>query len=301
MTIATMLVVGAIVIGNRSYGCSVYGSDDGRDRKAELIRSSSSIRVPRQFSEETLLIPPNYTGLDPYLAWKILRRSQAPKGEYETTEQYEKRKNLLVPYVIKYGYNTAHPLPFVTDITENSVYTELEYDADNRVLNFILRNQWASGQFEITVQSRFVKESYIGSNAFGVTRKVTALIACGTRIHFPFPRRDNEGKTPTLNPTAPYFSQKIYDITSTDTALVVGIPATPQQAQQIKGKRLSILYVFTPTAPYVQEDRVNYREATVADPTSTLITTHIITGSLKGVLIVERFSGRVLGSRFFVD
>ena len=326
-SMSLLCLFSAVLIAPKSMACDIYSMLNGSDNEVKLVRASINSPTPRSFTERTNPFPQNYSGIDPYLAWKVLRKSQLPKQEFETTPQYESRKNLQSPYAIKYGYTTKHTLPFVTEFTEFSTNMEIKYDADSNILKLRLEPEaWGAGHYEIVVQSNMVRGSYTGSNAFGVTRNVTRILGCEVAIRFPQPLQESrplgDQRISKSDDALPMWQRisKSEDslpmwqrISKSDDSppiwpspdpnrsrgITVEIPSSPDQARLIKSEKLTLVFLFRPVEPFVLDDRIIYQAATINDPTSISVTRHIITGELKGLFVLNSKNKKVIGSTVF--
>lgn len=276
----------------KARACDIFGIAKGLDSKVKLTRASPNLTAPRTFNSSTKVLPKNYSGIDPYLTWTLLSKSQAEKGEFETTQEAEKRSNLETPYAIKHGFSTAHSLPFVKPISDADLLlgSALAYNADNQVLEFKLESRY-SGDFRIVVNQNTQSDQYIGSNAFGVKAKVDRTYGCESAIEFKLPNALQRLNTSSFS----YGSSSLGR-----SEIVIPIPATPEQAKSIKTQKLAVVYLLKPLAPYVKSDSI-YNKPTISEPQQYLISTNIVFGRLNGILIFNRATGQVLASKFFEE
>lgn len=267
--------------------CSLSESVDVIKGKTLLTRSSVEKQAPRLFGLDTKKLPSNYTGIDPYLVWKILYNSQVTKQEYETSNQHILRKDLSIPYEIKYGFNTSHSLPFVTELSELVEYRKFEYDADAKTLYFKVKTAIGSNYYDLTVQESSASDSYIGSTIFGLKARVARILNCETTLRFKQPLDITDSRDDLFRRRR--------------SNLVVPIPASPEQAQSIRRKKWSLLLVIKPVAPFISPTEFNALEPTINLPATASTTTRIINGELQALIIFERKTGTILASRTYTD
>jgi hypothetical protein len=245
----------------------------GSDSKIiKLTRSKKDLLPPRVFDSNIAKFPVGYSGLDPYLVWEVLNKSQREKSEYESTAQYNDRRQLDTPYALKYGYNTSHQIPIVMDVDlyMNFRVVSLEYDADKRILNITVgKVEPYSKNFEITVQENTQSRVYVGTTAFGVQKEITDYTGCHAVI-----------VSPQRKP------------------VVISIPSTPEEAKKLKSSKLSLVVVFKPIPPYVMPVDWISTKATLDKPSSLLISKYRLYGNIEGLYIFDKKSGRILGKSF---
>ena len=244
----------------------------GGDSKIKLTRSKKDLLPPRVFDSNIAKFPVGYTGLDPYLVWEVLNKSQREKSEYESTVQYNERRLLDTPYALKYGYNTSHLIPIVMDYEPYDNYPVMrsDYDADKRILNITVgKDERYSESFDITVQTNTQSRSYIGTNAFGVQKEITDYTGCHAVLVSP------QGKL-----------------------IAISIPSTPQEAKKLRASKLSFVVVFKPIPPYVLPVKWISTKATLDKPTSLLISEHRLYGKIEGLYVFDKKSGRIIGKAF---
>lgn len=277
------------------HACEIYSSElvtwkGARKPQITLSRAAQNLPPPRLFNAATKTLPANYSGIDPYLAWQIITKSQKEKGEYETSRQAEERKDLQVPYKISYGYNTSHALPFVKSYRDLDALfgSELRYNADDQALEYTLETR--KPRYRVVINEKSKTEKYVGANAFGVKTVVTKTTGCESAIEFGRPDANS-----SLYERA--YSHQNKFLTS---RIKVEIPSSPAQAKHIKKQDLSIIFLLRPSAelPRVGTDYYS-REPTIDEPRDVLITTRIIYGNLEGILIFNKKTGQILGSKFF--
>ena len=265
--------------------------------KTFLVRSSENASPPRIFNRDTRTLPANYTGIDPYLAYKVLLTSQSDKGEYERSHQHKQRSNLAIPYLIKYGFNTSHSLPFAVDVAENlsrNNYHEFKYDSDSKSLKYIMFPNWSNPYYEVIIQDSLEGGTYAARNIFGLETAVSRTVGCRLLIRFsqPMDRIGNklvEGST-RISERKPILSN-----------VVVSIPADTSQARIIRDKKLSLLFVVKLVPPYLTYNKSLTKQPTIFEPQSIMVKQPTMNTELQALLIYDRKSGQILGSKFFSD
>ena len=145
------------------------GTPQAREQNQKVAFDES----PFDTTRESFL--PNYIGHDAKLIWeKLYDRVNNTKGEFETTEEYNKR------------LATALSQPVFNRLTVNDLYgvslkPSFTYDADNktvtlRVPNPIVKKGWdkATGKIGVEIgELSNTSSNYIGSNAYGATTEAT--------------------------------------------------------------------------------------------------------------------------------
>lgn len=293
------IYAGIATISKEAQACSVGGLLFGQDNKVELKRTPVS-DPPRSFDGKSTSLYKNYSGIDPYLVWKILRKSQGSKGEYETTVDFEKRKLLSPPYSIAHGYNTSHPLPFVAEVEEYSFRTRLNYNADKQLLTYAVFPE-RDGTFKVSVQRKIEQDSYLGENAFGVTRRVRRAVGCEVLISFPPPGNPTGGLfLANESNTAPLEAAEITAFDNLHSYIGVTLPATPAEARKYKSRKLSVVFTLRLKPPYISEwETPTFKEATLDDPVTIAISNMTIRGTLQGMYLFDQSTGRILASKIF--
>jgi len=245
----------------------------GSDSKIiKLTRSKKNLLPPRVFDSKIAKFPVGYSGLDPYLVWEVLNKSQREKSEYESTAQYNDRRQLDTPYALKYGFNTSHSIPIYLGEEPYSNYPVIrsEYDADKRILNITVgKDERYSENFDITVQQNTQSRSFIGTNAFGVQKEITEYTGCHAVLVSP------QGKP-----------------------IVISIPSTPEAAKKLSLSKLSFVVIFRLIPPYVLPVKLINSKATLDKPTSLLISEYRLYGRIEGLYVFDKKSGRILGKAF---
>ena len=258
--------------GQSHAACPIDTGLFGGDSKIKLTRSKKDLLPPRVFDSNIAKFPVGYSGLDPFLVWEVLNKSQREKSEYESTAQYSDRRLLDTPYALKYGYNTSHSIPIYLGENpyDNYPVIRTEYDADKRVLNITIgKEDRYSESFGINVLSNTQSRSYIGANAFGVQKEITDYTGCHAVLVSP------QGKL-----------------------IVISIPSTPEEAKKLSSIKLSFVLVFKLIPPYVFPVRYLSTKATLDKPTSMLISEHRLYGKIEGVYVFDKKNGRILGKAF---
>jgi len=245
----------------------------GSDSKIiKLTRSKKDLLPPRVFDSKIAKFPVGYSGLDPYLVWEVLNKSQQEKSEYESTAQYNDRRLLDTPYALKYGYNTSHRIPVVMDVEPYDNYPVIrsDYDADKRVLNITVgKDERYSESFDITVRENTKSRVYVGTTAFGVQKEITDYTGCHAVLVSP------QGRP-----------------------VVISIPSAPEEAKKLKSSKLSFVVVFKPIPPYVLPVKWISSKATLDVPTSLHISEYRLYGKIEGIYVFDKKNGRILGKGF---
>lgn len=134
------------------------------------------------FNPELTLLPSRFKGHDADLIFHALRLQdiEAGKDEFETTAKWEKRKEAI------YGK------PLVGTVDDRSIFAfvipiKTKYNADEQRMYY---NMEMGGDGMLWRSETFHYQPYLGSNAFGVTRRVQPVLYSQTIIiatnHIPF-------------------------------------------------------------------------------------------------------------------
>ena len=154
--------------------------------------------IPFDINQET--IPQGYKGTDIVALYSLLgKNAPLEKNEFETTAEYEKRVASATPGDVyacrieeKSAYRGLKIKPYNADTQEYQITVETEYLSEH---NF---KDHRASLIVKTLDER--SESYVGSNAFGATRKVTRFtatqygIALVNQKEFGYSQYDNDGR-----------------------------------------------------------------------------------------------------------
>ena len=125
------------------------------------IRSQPLVGAP--FDLTIAKLPPNFAGNDFLALYREL--AIPPKGEFETTEQYEARRQQIRPRPLAFRLPDVRPV-YDADSGEFSVGIDTES----------FSRGWSSTNIDdsmlVIAESRTETGRYVGSNAFGVSRVV---------------------------------------------------------------------------------------------------------------------------------
>ncbi len=220
--------------------------------------------------------------------------SLKPKGEFETTAQYEARRadalhgfrgDLII------GKKPENPQKYI------------RYDADQGVLNV---QQWAFANSSANFWEAFYAAGYYGkinvstlgnvgvvisstdksvgsykaSNAFGATAQVVKILRTKKSIF------DHEAKDPLRSGIFP---------TADDDPYVVGrLHLSVEDAKQMKHD-LKIAFVVAPKEPYLVEGGRHVGDVTINNPQDVTESFSILVADIRCGLVMDR-SGKVLGA-----
>ena len=127
------------------------------------------------FDTNVTVLPPNFKGHDAKLIWEVLYdKVKTDKGEFETTEEYNKRIDMALSQPVFNKLTLA-------DLYVVSLKPSFKYNADNktvtlRIPNPIVKKGWDKTNGKIGVEVGELSNrsyNYIGSNAYGATKEAT--------------------------------------------------------------------------------------------------------------------------------
>lgn len=245
----------------------------------QTTRPRLTTQRPPQAPEQSIFrvdgdsLPANYHGYDPILVWRQLSQRQLVKGEYETTAAFETRLSRLKAIPLFAGVLMDDVLPFEVD----GEALEMEYHADSGLLSvalkpdFVWEGERLSGSFQRAFPLKRIlnrSSSYVGTNAFGVRRRITRQTS--TEIDLAFDNHE-----------AGYSSG--YDI---------DVPMNVASARQAK-TTLRALAIYKLASPYLTTGTFK-DEPTITEPTD-FSTLHLnLNGQLLAIWLYELPTGRVL-------
>jgi hypothetical protein len=221
----------------------------------------------------------------------------APRGEYETTAQYEERRRAA-------GVGSGGPLIIVKTPENRDRY--IRYDADAgrlAIQTYAFDNTgfdaWTAlygtpyiqalnpstlGNFDVVISEREVATgTYQGRNGFGATWPVTRVTRTLQAI-YERPRGPRDGITSGLFPSAD------------EAPHVVGYLEMPPEVAQRTKPTMKLAFVVVPRDPYVIRSSYAGRgNITVQNPFDVTYTTTILVADVQCGLALDA-SNRVLGA-----
>jgi len=147
-----------------------------KNRQASTASQKSTIKfLTSPFNPEITSLPPKFKGHNADLIFNVLYAQdiQAEKGEFETTAEWKQRKEII------YG----RPLVGTTDdrsILAFQLPISATYAADEQAM--LYKIEIDSGGRLLWKQDVFYQPSYIGSNVFGLTRRIQPILYSQTTI-----------------------------------------------------------------------------------------------------------------------
>lgn len=233
-------------------------------------------------------LPPQYQGTNVVAVFKLLslRSSNLEKGEFETTEQHLQRLKQLESLPLVGTVTSADLLAF----TIESIDIESEYNADAQTLQvaILISKVLSRTEFRdlptLSVKGTFTDEgSYLGTNAFGVTARVTKSKIESYELAYANARdfavseyvRQRNRKS-VLNP---------------DSALLFQLPMDAPMAMRTKSN-VQALAIVRLLSPYVSED-THYSKATIDNPNAYYHINQYLKAHLTEVWLYDKLTGRI--------
>lgn len=240
------------------------------------------------------MIDPKFKGVSPSNLVSSLERLQdIKKGEFETTEDFNKRKADALSIKLIDDYGVDDVFPFVVDVIKYSTCLHgimygynpdtskatlhLSADPDSYGdRNFI--SGYDSPKYDTFELGREYQKdkTYIGSNAFGVQAKVTQVDGvifkvASKKIHFVPGKR-----------TLSCFEKEALFKFNIDIATAAKELPTLKALIMLKVKPPYVLY------------RKFHSEATRSDPTETKVITKSLYGDVVGIVIYSEITGKIV-------
>lgn len=203
-----------------------------------------------------------------------------PKDQYETTAAFRARHAKEVA-------SLASPLQCIA-VKPWSIGSK--YDADHKRLTVDI-DSWPSGYGSdegvrfMTGSKLISSSSYVGSNAFGVTRDVTKTesveygVSFDKRSYLADLRKIGARKDPT-----------------NELASIISMAVAPEKAKAIGEYNLRILLVYKWVPPYILTDS-DYHEATITEPHQDHTSKEYLRAHLLRVIVFNVTSGEILFDR----
>jgi hypothetical protein len=119
--------------------------------------------------------------LDPESVYKALAGLQSPKGEFETTAEYQQRLTNILHHDIEPGVSLQSPLPFLLNqamVGSILPVARLSYDADSENLKISISPTPSGAMASLILGTEGSGvEHYTGQNAYGATADVSRMHA----------------------------------------------------------------------------------------------------------------------------
>lgn len=200
-----------------------------------------------------------------------------PKDEYETSAAYKAR----------HAKDVAGLVGGPQCIAVDPYQIGSKYDADHQRLTVDLLS-WATG-YGSTEGIRFVTDSkvtaqssYVGSNAFGVSKDIKKTDKVEYGVYF--------DKRPYLA------AMKAIGAKTESTvglSSVIGFPVTPDKARALGKYNLKILLVYKWVPDYIVNDS-DYHGATITEPYEDHTKSEFLKGQLLRVIVFDKSTGEVM-------
>lgn len=228
------------------FSSGVFGFQTQSNTGKYKVNKSTFSKVP--FDTSVVKLPTNYLGHDFERIYKILNQrtpSNNTNNEFETSEQYQNR--LFAQY----------KKPILESLDINSLFAfkpekcESKYNADRKVLTVSL---FISAPFNKGFNLKYEEKaigSYLGTNAYGATRKIDQTEITWYQIAI-----DNLSYLNSLNEESAGLSEWYF---------VNNLSIEPTLAMKLK-QSLQALFICKLSEPYVSEEQM-IKSATFDSPT----------------------------------
>lgn len=268
------------------------------EKVSEKARESNSGKYTEKQIELSLLqLPSNYFGNDPSKVHSVLNKriNSLVKGEFETTQQYQKRiedeknlslageigKNSLLAFqVILKGYD-GDGINYFADDSEFDISLTL----DELSKPLISTEKYNKNAITVKLQSNeIMTEHYVASNAYGVTVNVEnnvyhnfhAAISNHEDLPIKFQKFfDHKGK---------YGLRNVY-------VLNTKLKSSPEEAKNIKNN-IRFLLIGNIVEPYTSSAFV-HSKPTRDNPRELTLTEYFIYLSIKEIWIYNQATGQI--------
>lgn len=225
------------------------------------------------FDATSTKLAPNFQGHDCRRVASAVQSAKLKKDEYETTEAFQVR---LAGVLGKPVFGTVAIGDQLGLLRRSRLEPETKYDADKRTLSvrvpvngrgtFINGRPFTADSLELHSSK---ENSYVGSNAYGATRRVRKVESTSCFVAFP---------SPFHNVRDP---------------LIVEIPdVEPDRARRLNGQ-IDVLYVGKLAEPYLSEV-FDHSAATIDYPTEITVKGTALVIDLGAIWVIHRPTGDVL-------
>lgn len=276
----------------------VIDSSTGQKHSLASCVSSTAVQdVVPKFTPSSLssgMIDPKFKGISPsILASSLESLQEVKKGEFETTDDFNKRKADALSIKLVDDYGVDDVFPFIVDVSKYSTCLHgimYGYNPDTSKATLHLSadsdsygdRDFISGYdgpkydtFELGREYEKDK-SYVGSNAFGVQAKVTQVegviyTVASKKITFVPGKR-----------TLSFFEK--------EALFKFNMDATTAEQELTTLKALIMLKVKPPYVLY----REFHKEATRSDPTETNVLSKALYGDVVGIVIYSGTTGKIV-------
>lgn len=247
---------------------------------------------PIAFDQNVDRLQPNYTGLDPKKFFHMYKSKveSLKKGDFETSEEFTKRTAnldaLLSPI------KTADTYAFVI----SNVF--IKYDADTQA--YLIESQYGDpcketysfGVFKdwVTCKVSAISRdynSYVGSNAFGASRKVDRTHG----LDFSLALAKDSAALSTSFKKGRYLTDQY--------SFQDRIPVPLEKARTLKDMKISVLFVGRISGAKIIEGQGILREPTIDSPIHIFIREEAIPFELNKIIYYVMRTGEILGQTTF--
>jgi hypothetical protein len=257
--------------------CSVLCLQAAAQNKGAIpARQSASHFSTQPFDLAATKLPPSYLGHNADQIWNAFKQKRLTKSEFETEAAYESRLDGIANTPIAGGILPNGTFAFLLSKLEKT------YDAEQQVLRVTLPIGGTSSivtDENITAQwmQRSAKQGeFIGSNAFGVKRRITRKAYLDTNL---------TGKRPEWLD----WETEQMDEFSEPKAL---LPMSPDAARLSK-VHVGMLFIGAIQPPFISADE-QHETATIDSPEESTTYIHNLNLALQQIWLYDVQSGQVL-------
>lgn len=241
------------------------------------------------FDTSVSKLPVNFQGHNIIELYETLSRRLSAKGEFETSQAYDKRITQALTRPIKGQLTPRSTMAVVVDLSLPGKITGLKYNADTQMMQAVLYTgdiplgmggDYNSKKDQLVIygpEEKKAKDSYVANNAYGVEREVSEIecnaynliMLNGRQFEFKFSEFGLMGETQNL------FNTKM-DIAS---------------AKQSKAN-IDLLIVFQIASPYVRKF-TNYFTPTIDVPVDKTTNSHYIYVNVSEMWLFNTKTGKI--------
>lgn len=245
-------------------------------REVPMADVSSYTTEPFDLSSTT--VDPAYSGHNLGDLWTKINEILAPKGKFESTSDYEKRKSSI---------STAHLLG---NLNINSAFvakktllpSNVEYDADKQKMTVTVSSNDevcnVKNKFQYTIYTDYRGKQeyseYTGENGFGATTQIKKFVSS---------RVDLAGMN---------IKSKFEKGPDGIRRFRFEMPATPVEAQSLESN-LATLIFFKPKTPYLGDVNWSYAP-TRQDPIDVSLDRYMIYCDIEAIWLYNKSDGKIL-------
>jgi hypothetical protein len=226
-------------------------------------KKSADLYSKAPFDKTVSKVPEGFRGHNLASLFGALSDKLKAKGEFETTEAYNKRIEAALSEPLVGELTAKSILASVIPLTSGSEFSNLKYNADAQLLSVdksMDEVPYDLGDYETRSKQRVLStglgfekviRTYTGQNSFGIKRRVVEKESYSCDLIL-------------LNPGELGFKKDQYDVLGDRQNIVFDVQMDPATAQKAK-QNLKLLVLFQVGPPYVGNAK-DYDSPTIDDP-----------------------------------